>query len=72
MLNDKRISLKRWRDAWYWYRNAPHQQDAVNQLYAHIYELPGGACLLHEDAEWFQRFSKRDKLIQDFMHPEGE
>jgi hypothetical protein len=72
MTEDHRISFETWMAAWYWYRGAPHQQAAINKLYAHILELPGGSCLLSRSAEWFEDYRVKDKLIHDFMHPEGE
>ena len=69
-IEEHRISPETWRAAWYWYRNAPHQQDAVNKLYVAIWEAD--PCLLSEHSEWFQRYRDRDKLVHSFAHPEGE
>jgi hypothetical protein len=71
MIKDILMSRQTWHDAWHWYRSAPHQQQAIDLLFDHITELPGGACLLTEEAEWFQAYRVREKLIHDFMHPEG-
>lgn len=66
------IDHEEWRDAWLWYRGAPHQQAAINKLYAHILELPGGFCLLSRNAEWLEDYRAKGKLVHDFMHPEGQ
>jgi hypothetical protein len=71
MTQDTLIGHEKWRDAWLWYRGAPHQQAAINKLYAHILELPGGACLLAKHAEWFEDYRSKEKLLHDFMHPDG-
>ena len=65
------MSPERWLDCVLWYRGSPHQRQAFLKLYAHLLELPGGACLLTENAEWFQAYRGRDKLVHDFMHPDG-
>ena len=72
MIQETLMGHERWRSSWYWYRSAPHQVAAINKLYAHILELPGGACLLAESAEWFQDYRGRDNLAPSFMHPEGQ
>jgi hypothetical protein len=72
MIQDTLMGHGTWRDAWLWYRGASHQEEAINQLYAHILELPGGACLLAENAEWFQHYRSRSHLVRSFLHPEGE
>jgi len=69
-MEEKRISFQTWLEAWYWYRGAPHQQDAAAKLYAAIWQ--SDPALLHENAEWFQRYRDRDKLVHSFAHPEGE
>ena len=69
-IEEHRISLEAWRDAWFWYRNAPHQQDAITKLYVAIWEAD--PCLLSEHSEWFCRYRDRDKLVKSFMHCEGE
>jgi len=72
MIQEVLIGHEKWRQAWFWYRGSPHQQAAINKLYAHILELPGGACLLAETAEWFRDFRDRDKLVHSATHPEGQ
>ena len=72
MIQDTLIGYEKWREAWFWFRNAPHQQKAVNRLYAEILELPGGACLLSKHAQWFEEYRAKNKLVKDFMHFEGE
>jgi hypothetical protein len=69
-IEEHRISLEAWRDAWFWYRNAPHQQDAITKLYVAIWEAD--PCLLSEHSEWFQRYRERDKLVKSALHSEGE
>jgi len=69
-IEDGRISFKTWMETWYWYRNAPNQQDAIAKLYVAIWE--SDPALLHENAEWFRRFCERDKLAKSAMHSEGE
>lgn len=69
-MEEGRISPETWRAAWYWYRDAPHQVDAVNKLYVAIWEAD--PCLLSEHSEWFQRYRNRDKLVHSFLHPDGE
>lgn len=69
-MEEHRISPQRFRDAWYWYRNAPHQMDAVNRLYVAIWEAD--PCLLSEHADWFQRFTERPKLVKSALNCEGE
>jgi len=69
-IEEHRISLEAWRDAWFWYRNAPHQQDAITKLYVAIWEAD--PCLLSEHSEWFQRYRERDKLVKSAMFTEGE
>lgn len=72
MIQDTLIGYEKWREAWLWFRNAPHQQAAVNKLYTQILELPGGACLLSQHAEWFEDYRGRDKLVHSAMHTEGQ
>jgi hypothetical protein len=72
MIQETLIGHDKWRDAWLWYRGAPHQQAAINKLYAHILELPGGSCLLSRSAEWFEDYRGRDKLLHSAMHTDGE
>jgi hypothetical protein len=71
MIREVVMPPERWLAAALWYRGADHQRKAYLKLYAHLLELPGGACLLSENAEWFQDYRARDKLLHDFMHPEG-
>ena len=70
MIEDHRISFETWMAAWYWYRNAPHQQDAIAKLYVAIWE--SDPALLHENAEWFLRYRDRDKLVHSAMFTDGE
>ena len=72
MIEDLLLTREKWRNAWFWFRHAPHQEDAVNQLYDHILELPGGACLLAENAEWFQTYRQTPKLVHSASHCEGQ
>ena len=72
MIKDIVMPPERWLDCALWYKGAPHQRQAFLKLYAHLLELHGGACLLAENAEWFQDFRSRDKLVHSFIHPEGE
>jgi hypothetical protein len=69
-IEEGRISFQTWLDAWYWYRNAPHQVDAVNLLFEAIWK--SDPALLHENAEWFQRYRDRDKLVHSAMFPDGQ
>ena len=70
MMKDHRIDFETWLNAWYWYRGAPHQQDAIAKLYVAIWE--SDPCLLSVHSEWFQRYRDRDKLVHSFTHPDGE
>ena len=72
MIEEVVMSPQRWRDAWLWYRGSPHQSDAVDLLYLHLRQLPGGDCLLSESAEWFRAYRDRDKLLHSAMFTEGE
>ena len=68
--HDALIDPQKWRECWLWYRNAPHQEEAILRLYKHLKETD--PCLLSVNAEWFVGYTKRDKLVHSFMHPEGE
>lgn len=70
MIQDTMIHPQKWRDCWLWYRNAPHQEDAIMKLYRHIKETD--PCLLSVNSEWFIDYTKRDQTVKSFMHPEGE
>jgi hypothetical protein len=72
MIREVVITPERWLDAALWYRGAPHQRQAFLKLYAHLLELPGGACLLAETAEWFQDYRSRDQLVRSAMYTEGQ
>lgn len=72
MIKDIVMPPERWLDCALWYRGAPHQRQAFLKLYAHLLELQGGACLLTENAEWFQDYRAKDKLVHSAMHTEGE
>lgn len=69
-MEEGRISFETWMDAWYWYRGAPHQQDAIAKLYVAIWD--SDPALLHENAEWFQRYRDRDKLVHSAMFTDGQ
>ena len=68
-LRRRMISEETWLDAWLWYRGAPHQEAAVRALYQRI--ARADPSLLQDDAAWLQAYRSRDKLVKDFMHPEG-
>jgi hypothetical protein len=68
--HDALIDPQRWRDCWLWYRNAPHQEEAILRLYKHLKETD--PSLLSVNAEWFVDYTKRDQLVHSFMFPEGE
>ena len=70
MIDDHRISPETWRAAWHWYRDAPHQQDAITKLYVAIWEAD--PCLLSEHSEWFKRYRDRDKLVHSAMFTDGQ
>jgi hypothetical protein len=72
MIKDILMSRQTWRDAWFWYRHAPNQQAAIDKFFDHVAELPGGPCLLTENAEWFQDYRAQTKLVHSAMYPEGE
>jgi hypothetical protein len=66
------MAKTKWRMAWFWYRHAPHQEEAIDLLFDHIAELPGGALLLTEHSEWFQKYRQTPKLVHSATHPEGQ
>jgi hypothetical protein len=70
MIQDHHIGMTKWLEVLLWYRGAPHQTKAALMLYEAIENAD--PCLLHENAEWFQVFTERDKHIHSFMHPDGE
>jgi hypothetical protein len=70
MIQETLIGHDKWRAAWHWYRDAPHQQDAITKLYVAIWEAD--PCLLSEHSEWFLRYRDRDKLVHSAMHTDGE
>ena len=65
-----KLSKERWRDAWFWYRNAPNQTEAVNTLYNQLEQI--APELLTEESEWFCKYTERCKFVKSFMNPEGE
>ena len=65
-----KLSKERWRDAWFWYRNAPNQIEAVNNLYDQLEKI--APELLTEESEWFSAYTERSKFVKSFMNPEGE
>ena len=70
MIQDVLIDPQKWRDCWLWYRNAPHQEEAILRLYKHLKETD--PCLLSVSAEWFVDYTKRDQLVHSAMHTDGE
>jgi len=70
MIQDHFIGMTKWVECWHYFRSERHQTEAVIALYEAIER--SDPCLLHENAEWFQLFTKREKLVKSFMHPEGE
>lgn len=70
MIQDAPIDPQKWVQCWLWYRNAPHQEEAILRLYKHLKETD--PCLLSVNAEWFVDYTKHDQLVHSFMFPEGE
>ena len=70
VIDDHLISEQTWLDAWYWFRNAPHQRDAALKLYQAIKEAD--PCLLHQGAEWLADYRSRTRLVHSAMYTEGE
>ena len=70
MIQDHYIGMTKWLEVWLYFRGERHQTEAAIQLYEAIEKAD--PCLLHENAEWFRHFTKREKLVKSFMHCEGE
>lgn len=50
------MTLERWKDFWRFFENQPHQQEAIELLYAGI--LKADSSLLLESSKWRQIFSQ--------------
>lgn len=56
------MALERWKDFWRFYSDQPHQQKAIELLYAAI--LKSNSALLLESADWRQTFSQSAPKLQ--------
>ena len=66
---DYQMDRETWRNAWLYYRAAPHQEAAIDILYDEL--LVTDPTVLLTTSDWFRQFRDRN-LVKSFMHPEGE